>query len=355
MTFFLWKVRKAKNEIIVYNMSNDRIQYIDLAKGFCILLVVWGHSTGPLNSPEYLFKDTLSMFRMPLYFFLSGLFFKTYEGFGGFLKRKINKLLIPFLFWHLLFVVSVPFVSRTETFSLHLFWDYLLPGGDPHNTALWFLHCLFVLNIVFYLLVMVCGKISNDRMRTAIRCLTVIAVGCCGFVLSRYGIHLPIKLETVLTAMPFFAVGYVVGRNRSILTNNRYDRWLIPVAVLCFGITSLLATGETGYRFNEYSNLSIFQLYGGGITGIIFILLLSKKLVSLPLISYIGKYSIMLLVTHMPLIWHMSFFINKVGLHWFFTSVLSTLMVVLSYLLLIPMFKRFLPYVTAQKDIISVR
>lgn len=338
--------------IIVGNINCKRIEFIDLAKGFCILLVIWGHSTGPLNSPEYFLKDTLSMFRMPLYFFLSGLFFKTYEGFGGFLKRKINKLLIPFLFWHVLFVASVPFVSRTEIFRWHLFWDYLLPGGDPHNTALWFLHCLFILNIGFYLLVIISRKFSSESVRTLVLCFFVIVAGSCGFVLSRYGIHLPIKLETVLTAMPFFAVGYAVGRNRSILTNNRYDRWLIPVAILCFCLTALFATGETGYRFNEYSNLSIFQLYGGGITGITFILLLSKKLVSLPLISYIGKYSIMLLVTHMPLIWHMSFFINKVGLHWFFTSVLSTLIIVLSYLLLIPMFKRFLPYVTAQKDVI---
>lgn len=337
------------------NKSNkDRIKYIDLAKVFCILLVVFGHSTGPLNSPEYFLKDTLSMFRMPLYFFLSGLFFKTYEGFGSFLKRKINKLLIPFLFWHVLFVVSVPFVSKTETFSLHLFWDYLLPGGDPHNTALWFLHCLFVLNIVFYLLVLVCGKISNDRMRAAISCLNVIAIGCCGFVLSRYGIHLPIKLETVFTAMPFFAIGYAIGCDRSILTNNRYDRWLIPVAVLCFCLTVLFATGETGYRFNTYSNLSVFQIYGGGITGIVFILFLSKKLVSLPLISYIGKYSIMLLVTHLPMVWYMSFFINKLGLLWWETSILSTIIIILSYLLLIPLFKTFLPYVTAQKDIIKI-
>lgn len=38
-------------------------------------------------------------FRMPLYYFLSGLFFKTYRGFFDFVLKKINKLLIPFAFF----------------------------------------------------------------------------------------------------------------------------------------------------------------------------------------------------------------------------------------------------------------
>lgn len=36
--------------------------------------------------------------RMPLYFILSGLFFKDYGGFLNLLVKKANKILIPFLF-----------------------------------------------------------------------------------------------------------------------------------------------------------------------------------------------------------------------------------------------------------------
>ena len=75
----------------------DRIDFIDLAKGFCIVLVVFTHVNSYFNL-SYPLQETLSIFRMPLYFFLSGLFFKNYEGFCGFVKRKVNKLLIPFLF-----------------------------------------------------------------------------------------------------------------------------------------------------------------------------------------------------------------------------------------------------------------
>lgn len=51
-----------------------RIDFIDTAKGVCIILVVLGHSGIPID-----FVGMNSM-RMPLYFILSGLFFKDYGG-----------------------------------------------------------------------------------------------------------------------------------------------------------------------------------------------------------------------------------------------------------------------------------
>ena len=72
-----------------------RIEYIDLAKGICILLVVWLHITDSvkfagLGETDIVTKYCLA-FLMPLYFFLSGMFFKT-DGHGwNFILKKINK------------------------------------------------------------------------------------------------------------------------------------------------------------------------------------------------------------------------------------------------------------------------
>ena len=97
-------------------MKKNRIEFVDLAKGFCICLVVFSHccSHYHLKTPIDL---TCGAFRMPLYFFLSGLFFKTYEGFDGFLKRKINKLVIPFLFFYLIGSVLLPNISLSDVTS----------------------------------------------------------------------------------------------------------------------------------------------------------------------------------------------------------------------------------------------
>lgn len=72
----------------------QRIEFIDLAKGICIILVVLLHIVPSANIPE------LRFIRIPLYFILSGLFFKDYGSFRNFLKKKVNNILIPFLFFY---------------------------------------------------------------------------------------------------------------------------------------------------------------------------------------------------------------------------------------------------------------
>lgn len=72
---------------------HKRIEFIDLAKGVCIIMVVMGHCGCPLEIPGW------TIVRMPLYFILSGLFFKDYGGWTNFLIKKVNKILIPFLFF----------------------------------------------------------------------------------------------------------------------------------------------------------------------------------------------------------------------------------------------------------------
>ena len=80
--------------------NKSRIEYMDLAKGICIIMVVLFH-VAKLYDDTLLVNRFFKLIRMPLYFFLSGFFFKSYSCFFDFLKRKTNKLLIPFVFWYL--------------------------------------------------------------------------------------------------------------------------------------------------------------------------------------------------------------------------------------------------------------
>lgn len=136
-----------------------RIEYIDLAKGFCIILVVIYHLT-EYYSLQMPLNNFFKAFRLPLYFFLSGMFFKDYGSFLEFVKRKTNKLIIPFVFWFLLF--SVGFVQIQKACGLHL-WnvkdysivycltDWITRETFP-NAPIWFLICLFEVNILFYMI-----------------------------------------------------------------------------------------------------------------------------------------------------------------------------------------------------------
>ena len=95
---YLCAEKEKLKEIMEGNQSR-RIDFVDLTKGVCIILVVMAHVGGAFEQLDT--NSMLSCFRMPLYFFISGVFFKSYEGLFGFILRKINKLIIPFLFFYL--------------------------------------------------------------------------------------------------------------------------------------------------------------------------------------------------------------------------------------------------------------
>lgn len=51
--------------------KNKRIDFVDLTKGVCIILVVMAHIGGAFEKLDY--HSMIASFRMPLYFFISGI------------------------------------------------------------------------------------------------------------------------------------------------------------------------------------------------------------------------------------------------------------------------------------------
>lgn len=75
------------------NISLERIQWIDIARGIAILMVVLGHCIGNLDDSVNQF---ILAFHMPLFFFLSGLCAKEENGqFMPFILKKARTLLVP--------------------------------------------------------------------------------------------------------------------------------------------------------------------------------------------------------------------------------------------------------------------
>lgn len=61
--------------------SNRRYAYIDIARGIGIILVVWGHSGGPMI-------NYINQFHMPLFFILSGLVYSNRDSVLKFTAKK---------------------------------------------------------------------------------------------------------------------------------------------------------------------------------------------------------------------------------------------------------------------------
>lgn len=330
----------------------NRIEYIDLAKGFCIFFVIFRHATSACGDPHSSLEETLAMFEMPLFFLSSGLFF--YRGRGdAFLDifiKKVNKLIIPFIFFHVLSCFVYPWLNKTS-FEWHTLWDFFWQEGLLPNGPLWFLLCLFWQNIIFYALVIFSDRVGQYRV--AILSTSSIIMGVLGYhVGNALGWHLPMNLSSAMTGLPFFCAGYLLRNYSDFLTSKTIDKYLIPLCVICFVYTYCFAA-PVHYFMNRYS-ANMWQLYTAGFSGVMGILLLSRLFGYIPFISYIGRYSIILLVTHLPLIQRLMPRLFRLEITvWWVSALIGTVIVSLLYYAIIPFCRKYLPYVTAQKELLK--
>ncbi len=323
-------------------MEKKRIEFIDLAKGFCIILVLINH----VNS-MYTFCQIGSIFRMPLYFFLSGLFFKTYSGFGEFLFRKCNRLFVPFLFFFAMgALLNYCFLGWELCIDEYISNEYI-----KANPAIWFLLSLFEVNIISFALV----KLSKEK--TLVMLLLFFLTGILGLALGHYGCNLYLYIDTSLTCTPFFFMGYLFRKKTNLLNKNSYDKFWLPIAIICF------STVVSVYmHYQEYIDLRINKVpyhtiafYTTSMIGIIGILIIAKRIGHIPFISYIGKYSIVILGMH--------FFFNEFFrqfLNPYFGSfnpisdiILFVIVLILSSAA-IPILCKFTPKFIAQEDLIKM-
>lgn len=308
-------------------VSKPRITWIDTAKGICILLVVLDH-TSQLTQIEYPFQNDFTTFRMPLYFILSGLFFKQYEGLTGFIKRKLNKLIIPYTFFFTFLGVLLPvclyhqFGFRTWFYSFYGFeaFKWIFSEKILCNPSIWFLVCLFEVNILFYFINMLASTLSNNKSRVVVVALLSIFGGIIGVLFYVLHIDIPYFIDSSLSALPFFCFGWVLRNKTNFLymENNKTNTILTVLFIIgSLAIIHFFNYGQASIHENSYGGrLGIIQFYPYGILGTICVLSLARLLGHIPFVSYLGRYSIIVLCTHAYFIQFSASLIYHLQLSW---------------------------------------
>ena len=170
----LFCMKIGKNSLEMENVKNksekQRIEYIDIVKGVCILWVLlysYFTSGGMVDIKEIKWLSWLEVpYPVFLFFFISGIFFRI-NPFRDFLKKGIKTLIIPFLgFWFIGFLCAIVkyelianFISTDYTEISFVEYAtalkglfYLCPDIPPHfvNHSLWFLMVLFFVQLFHY-------------------------------------------------------------------------------------------------------------------------------------------------------------------------------------------------------------
>ncbi|GHU07172.1 acyltransferase/acetyltransferase [Spirochaetia bacterium] len=136
--------------------SNQRIEYIDLLKVFTIFCVLWGHAIQQLDNgldwihctENPIFK-LLYSFHMPLFYMLSGFFFKSSlkNNLKDFVFKKGIQLLLPWFIWCVLrgslLLINTIIIKGNDVDLIQAF--RIIFGGH-----FWFLRELFISYFITY-------------------------------------------------------------------------------------------------------------------------------------------------------------------------------------------------------------
>lgn len=272
-----------------------RINWVDTAKGIGIILVVLGHTEMGEEYNKYFYS-----FHMPLFFLLSGLFFygEKYKNTWQFLKKKSLALLVPYFcfsiatyaFWLLIgrnygndaaASVSVfkPFVG--------IFYSVGINNWMTHDTPLWFLTCLFVVELLFYF-------IRNLKKLNILIALVIYSIG--GFIVwNILGVRMPWSIDVALYAVLFFGIGYLVRERLFNLLEKKPNVLyvILPLAVL---VISVNLNGYVDMNGGQYGNYIYYYL--GAFAGIFFSLVLARYLNRFNVLNFFGKNSLTIMALH---------------------------------------------------------
>ena len=341
-------------------MSSGRINYIDLAKGISICIVMLFHIKGIEDVLYHPVVEALlfSSCMVPPFFFIAGAFFREGEGFRQFLIKKVNSLLVPFAFFYLLTAVVVPNATHllfgmnyNTVLGWESLWAFIWPGEYP-NVPLWFLWCLFLTNLLFWAIHRLSNKLFPDHAQ-----LVMVGMVVCCAVLGFYFAHLLNadigNICNTLKYVSFFCLGHIMSKmnffrnldHAGMTPKRRCILFSIPLAVI---VLFALFLGDTEVDF--------LRFYVYGIAGSFFLIILSSWIIRLPIISYLGRYSIILLLTHGVLVRIGTSLVIRASesIEPFYTTLFFWVIMVLSYLVIIPLAIKFLPHVTAQKPLFSI-
>ena len=321
----------------------ERIEYIDLAKGICILLVVLDHIAGYryFSDGNYPMNDIFEQTRMPLYFILSGLFFKDYGGIREFLLRKTNRILVPYLFFLILYRVSAKAIYSFTGISVGEIW-----------APLWFLLCLFWMNAIFATMYYSVKRfVQTERTSEIILALCVLGFGIAGYLIG----YTPLSIGSAMTSLPFLWMGYFLNRKLSFFQLSIRWQWALLVGIGLLALLHFTYMGDNFFYLNTYST-PLSLIYLAGLLGTLGILLLSRVIRWLPVISYIGRYSIIVLCTHMAVV---KVVINLLPIcwgEWFQATDIAQSLIVLLLTIMGCVFccwilSKYLPWFTAQRDL----
>lgn len=188
----------------------EREQWIDVAKGIGIMLVIAGHTIAMKTiQPIY-------AFHLPLFFLLSGLVFnhQKYATARTYFPAKVRQILKP---WAVMFLISllvclaIPAWRENLSLQRTLSELHTTMTNNVQNSSLWYLLCLFTMYVLFFFV----NKIPRNIYTVSIMVIVAFLLpwmrsaemDLLKSICHMPGDRLPFKIDSALVGLVFFSIG----------------------------------------------------------------------------------------------------------------------------------------------------
>ncbi|MDO4189932.1 MAG: acyltransferase family protein [Lachnospiraceae bacterium] len=371
-----------------------RITYLDLAKGFGIILVVLGH----MENISSELRIWISSFHMPLFFVISGMLMsvKNEVGIAGeevnlklLTEKKAKGILVPYLWFSLIYIPIDIMNLFIENVDKHTFIQNVLDSVTLSGVSvMWFLPALFIAEITSIIMIKKQGELVRKHIDNQAAVYGIILLEA--FVLSIFTFRIWQGIRPVYEAgSGSYIVATVYGFIRVILrglcmsvhvvigfvsfklitfAEKKLDGKLrkedgtrglaLALGVILFVINMglCLKNSAVDNHFLTLNNLLLY--YMCAFLGSMAIIMICKGLDTIPFIEFLGKNSLIIMATHLQCYLLYAGILIAIAIDayvtraksyvYMFNSVLFTM---LFEVIVIFVINRFFPFVTGKKSI----
>lgn len=281
----------------------NRLEWIDIARGFFILAIVIGHVFNDGAIRAWVFS-----FHVPAFFVVSGFCYRDSKDFRGWFSGKVRSIVVPYVSFSVLSIMIfaltelvMPKIGTLLNCDIVNNVKVMLYGNSKpdimrYNLPLWFLPCFFCVTMLTYGVEKVVQKLG-----AGIRYFTMAICAVMGGIISQSEtLALPWHLETAISMLVWSEAGIVLracSSGKHLLKCKK--AWMIIVAFLLIAagiVAAFFNNRVVGVRNDRYGILPLY--YMAVICGTLGFMVLSKQINKNKLLEYIGQNSMVILVLH---------------------------------------------------------
>jgi fucose 4-O-acetylase-like acetyltransferase len=289
-------------EILPVPADSSRIRFIDVAKGFTILLVAINHNPYLRTAVGPTLVAILGLVRLPFFFFLSGLFLNFNR--EGLIGKKFRSLIKPYFAATILFTIIYG-ASEGEPIR-QLIGALYANGSSIIDVPIWFLPHLFLTILVAVLIFRVFKLGQGITFKSGLVLMAQFAAGAAliGIVpvvqLAGYPFQwLPWGLDIVLLSSFFLLLGQLL---RQQVFTFKVNAPLVVVAFFTFLLVATLTNARLDLDHRKLINPAAVLL--AALSGILLFLAIAKAVTRIePLAAFFaftGRASLVILIFHYP-------------------------------------------------------